>query len=200
MTLTEAFDIRAPISKVVGYLPTDIPRILINRGVVHPKHSTTEDDDEDENDPRSKDFRENYVFDAYLLGFCDVVTRALAKSLFSDNNSSGIQDTEVTVDGSCLLTNLENDNANFKPEEWKSTSVPTDRVFLFPGAQPPDNTESEDMIEYSEIVHCDECSNQIMGYIHKCNECFDYDLCQSCFPELSQTHFDGSHSFHKEKL
>eukprot|EP00934_Nitzschia_sp_Nitz4_P001355 Nitzschia sp. Nitz4//scaffold2_size372955//333736//338351//NITZ4_000472-RA/size372955-processed-gene-0.138-mRNA-1//-1//CDS//3329546925//1355//frame0 len=32
------------------------------------------------------DFRENYVFDAYLLGYCDDVTRCLAKRLFEEDN------------------------------------------------------------------------------------------------------------------
>ena len=85
----------APISKVIEYLPPNIPRILINRTVVHPSSTSTtstntdseEGDGDGENQQEKLLFvRDNYVFDAYLLGFCDDVTRALAKQLFKNSN------------------------------------------------------------------------------------------------------------------
>jgi hypothetical protein len=72
----------APISKVIEYLPSNIPRILINRAIVHPSTTSGDNADDDNTDENDREFRTKYVFDAYLLGFCDDVTRALAKQLF----------------------------------------------------------------------------------------------------------------------
>jgi hypothetical protein len=215
----------APISKVIEYLPCNIPRILINRTIVHPattpaSHQTPDDDnDEDE----YKDFRDNYVFDAYLLGYCDDVTRALARRLFNDTTSNSKEivlktvdnkkkrritsSTEQDIRGSVqnqycagLLTSvLEGKEDNWNAEEWSSCNVdvPTERVLLFPGALASrDDTSSE--MDYREIAHCDGCSKRIHGIIEKCVNCFDFDLCQTCFPSLSKTHFDGTHSFSAE--
>ena len=184
---------------MIDYLPKNIPRLLINRTIVHPKHVTAESDEED--DPREKEFRENYVFDAYLLGFCDVVTRSLAKYLFSKEAPSS--QGAVKAAGCSSLAALKSDDDEFRVNEWKSTVVPRERVFLFPGAQPPttldDNEPAEDAV-YCEIAHCDGCSLLVESVVHKCKECFDYDLCASCYPKLSKKHFDGTHHFHRENV
>jgi hypothetical protein len=205
---------RAPISKVIGYLPPNIPRILINRTIVHPAHKTVdenciEDDDEEE------EFREDYVFDAYLLGFCDDVTRALAKVLFSSASSeedtakpSAQEDTATTGHLlASLMKNVDKTNKDdrgdggeeqlHKPQDWSSVQVPHERVFLFPGAIPPAGSNDDD-ITYREIAHCDGCSQRIQGTIHKCICCFDYDLCTKCYPGLSKKHYNGKHDFASE--
>ncbi len=79
----------APISKVIEYLRPSIPRILINRKVVVPKHGSgveEEPGDSGEEDDE-KDHRNGYLFDAIMLGFCDEVTKALAHIMVSDNHS-----------------------------------------------------------------------------------------------------------------
>eukprot|EP00531_Pseudo-nitzschia_arenysensis_P002106 CAMPEP_0116148394 /NCGR_PEP_ID=MMETSP0329-20121206/18336_1 /TAXON_ID=697910 /ORGANISM="Pseudo-nitzschia arenysensis, Strain B593" /LENGTH=538 /DNA_ID=CAMNT_0003644529 /DNA_START=84 /DNA_END=1701 /DNA_ORIENTATION=+ len=202
----------APISKVIEYLPKNIPRILINRTIVHPKTATMDDG--------QADFRQNYVFDAYLLGFCDDVTRALGKQLKLGNAveekkekamanarskaKNGIIEKEKPIalryasETGAKLLNGDNDD----DESWKESTVPNERVLLFPGALPPiskgqDGVPSE---TYQEVAHCDGCSKQIpLGKsIFKCAICFDYDLCQSCYPRVSKKHCDGKHSFRKE--
>jgi hypothetical protein len=173
----------APISKVIGYLPPGIPRILINRTIVHPAHEHDEDDD------REKDFRTNYTFDSYLLGFCDDVARILAKQLFTS-------EVESYTDGK-LLASLEEKDEHYKAEDWRSCTVPQQRIFLFPGAQAPCN-DDESVLTYREVAQCDGCSERIAGTIRKCISCFDYDLCSSCYPELSKTHGDGKHQFLEE--
>jgi hypothetical protein len=77
-----------------------------------------------------------------------------------------------------------------------------ERVFLFPGAQTPPtkddkNLGGKDLEEpmYREVVYCDGCSEKIIGTIQKCVMCFDYDLCQKCYPKLSKSHYDGTHHF-----
>jgi len=194
---------RAPISKVIGYLPANIPRILINRTIVHPPEQTSDDDDNDnedssdEGDEDEKEFRDGYVFDAYLLGFCDDVTRALGKKLFSDD-----ADTETDSDrGELLATVLKEsnnyeDDSSYDAADWGGVQVPEERVFLFPGALAP--TDAAEEISYREIAHCDNCDCRIAGTIQKCVSCFDYDLCQKCFPVVSKTHFDGTHHFSAE--
>ena len=190
---------RAPISKVISYLPANIPRILINRGIAHPPEQFEKDsvNSSDESDDDEKEFRDGYVFDAYLLGFCDDVTRALGKKLFSDD-----ADTKKESDrGELLATLLEHDEDNeddcsYSAADWDGVNVPKERVFLFPGALAP--TEASEETTYREIAHCDNCSRRITGTIQKCVSCFDYDLCQKCFPTVSKTHFDGTHHFAAE--
>ena len=183
----------APISKVIDYLPRNIPRILINRTIVHPPESLEDEgvhDDEDD----GCDFRKNYVFDAYLLGDCDVVTRALAQDLFrppKEMSSSYIAPSNVQ-----LLTTLLQESPAAK-KEWNAMSVPSERVFIFPGAEAPPPNASEPT--WRELAHCDGCTQPITtGTIQKCSVCFDYDLCPKCYPFFSQTHYNGEHAFAAE--
>ncbi|GKY99221.1 hypothetical protein MPSEU_000877500 [Mayamaea pseudoterrestris] len=174
----------APMSKVISYLPPDIPRILINRTIVHPGEQQDEHDEDD-----AKDFRVNYVFDAYLLGFCDDIARILAKQMFSP-------EPELYKNGK-LLAALGDDDEHYDLRDWRSNKVPKERIFLFPGAQPPSN-DDESVLTYREVAQCDGCSVRIEGTIHKCVNCFDYDLCAICFPTLSKMHGDGIHHFVQE--
>lgn len=173
----------APMSKVISYLPPNVPRILINRNVVDPPNVLAIDDDEDE----EEDFRESYTFDAYLLGFCDDVTRAVVKEM---NSMSG-----TSEDGK-LLAALEDDDPVFSSNDWQSNTIPSDRIFLFPGAM---HRSDNDELTYTEVANCDGCEEEISGSIYKCVQCFDYDLCETCYPALSKTHHDGSHTFAIEK-
>ena len=180
---------RAPMSKVLQYLPPSIPRILINRTLVHPPTRRDDDDEEhNENDDGDGDidFRNEYVFDAYLLGFCDDVTRALAKEMYP----SAQKRTEV--DGRLLAALKDNDDAH-NLADWESINhIPADRVLLFPGA-----TSGFDLIDatYNEIAHCDGCAGKILGRIRKCVQCFDFDLCETCYPAISKSHHGGKHTF-----
>ena len=57
---------------MIDYLPKNIPRILINRTIVHPPEQLEEDDDNNDDgitQQKRHDFRKNYVFDAYLKLF-----------------------------------------------------------------------------------------------------------------------------------
>lgn len=183
------FLLRAPISKVLSYLPAGIPRILINRTFVHPKHSVSEDLNE-----TSDEFRETYLFDAYLLGFCDDITRMLAKSLFRPSDESG-KSTNVKRGEPFLCTGEEKLEGKLKEEAFVCSGVPSERVLLFPGALPI--AESPDQV-YCEVAHCDECSKQIKGTIYKCLTCFDYDLCVHCYKATHRQHFGGQHEFTTE--
>lgn len=200
----------APISRVIEYLPPTIPRILINRTMVHPSSTTSSDGGGDGSDETPDfDFRgDNYFFDAYLLGFCDDVTRALARQVFKgDVGSTESPDkkrrrqTTTAVQNqhaAGLLTNaLQGKEKDWKPEEWSSISVPAERVLLFPGALGSQDVATSAV--YSEVAHCDGCSKQIRGVIMKCAVCFDYDLCSKCYPLMSKQHFGGEHFFTLEK-
>jgi len=170
---------------------------LINRTIVHPPDQAKDDDDSISSDSAGHEFRSDYVFDAYLLGFCDDVTRALGKKLFPNLEETAIDASSGgdTEEGELLATLLEcnGDDSSYAVEGWESVQVPADRVFLFPGAQAPTGTAEE--IAYREIAHCDGCSVRIAGTIRKCSSCFDYDLCQQCYPILSTTHYNGTHHF-----
>lgn len=152
------------MSKVIDYMPANIPRILINRTIVHPKTSKVDRGSTDggsEDDDEEKDFRETYVFDAYLLGFCDDVTRVLAKKLFN-SESQEQEDNQTHCELLATLRELktgktndknkgdhdESDDDNdsgsdyddalvgFKADDWSLCKLPEDRVVLFPGADP----------------------------------------------------------------
>lgn len=216
----------APISKVIGYLPPNIPRILINREIVHPKHAMIDEEIHHDTATGELDFRKDYVFDAYMLGYCDDVTRILGRLLFSDDNRNKDNNSKDNNDnkkrklprctkayGKLLATLHDDDNDEFCIKDWKmSTKVPHDRVFLFPGAQTTTTSSSlvtlaadnmnqcssKKVIEepfYREVVYCDGCTQRIYGIIQKCVSCFDYDLCQQCYPILSKTHHEGKHHF-----
>lgn len=180
----------APISKVIGYLPPNIPRILINRTIAHP----AEQHDEQNAAGNERDPRENYVFDAYLLGFCDDVARVLVKKLFSDST----QPPETYKEGK-LLAAIKEDDDHYSLDDWESCSIPNDRIFLFPGAQPPSN-DDDSVLTYREVAQCDGCDQRIVGMVQKCAICFDYDLCVKCFPSLHKKHGDGKHDFVEERV
>ena len=188
---------------MIEYLPANIPRILINRTVVHPSTSSVDDENENEADSNAseKEFRKNYVFDAYLLGFCDDVTRALARKLFdcpeTPDKKRRRKKGKDPYGGRQLTSVLLGQVEEFEAEDWESLTIPAERVLLFPGALASKDDTSE--VTYREIAHCDGCSKRIYGTIQKCVNCFDYDLCVSCFPRLSKTHFDGSHCFSAER-
>jgi NAD-dependent SIR2 family protein deacetylase len=217
----------APISKVIEYLPPNVPRILINRTIVHPPSTSntalsTPDDTNsiDGVEEEIPDFRKDYVFDAYLLGYCDDVTRALARKLFINNDAgSNVQEgmverkkrrkTSGIVErlqnqfcGGLLSNVLQKRHSNWNAEDWADvTNVPPERVLLFPGAlaaKKDGRDDSSDAVTYREVAHCDGCSKRIKGVIKKCTNCFDFDLCSDCFPKLSKTHFDGTHTFNAE--
>jgi len=168
---------------------------------VHPPEQIEDDDDSStDSDDDEKEFREGYVFDAYLLGFCDDVTRAIGKKLFLEEDETKSE----TVDrGELLSTVLDSgaggdseDDSSYTASDWLNVEVPQNRVFLFPGALAPEDAAEE--VSYREVAHCDGCSKRIQGTIQKCATCFDYDLCQKCYPAVSKTHFDGQHSFTAE--
>ena len=192
----------APISKVIEYLPTSIPRILINKTIVHPKSSNGAEN--------ASSFRKNYVFDAYLLGSCDDVTRALGKQMGLGSTMDNANKTLDKGGTTKKKGKRENVQTNYASETgaaiWddnhqddsSAISVPKERVLLFPGALI--GQEQQVSPSYQEIAHCDGCSKMIpVGRpIFKCSECFDYDLCQSCYPRVAKMHCDGKHAFQKE--
>lgn len=171
----------APMSKVISYLPPSVPRILINRNVVNAPSAVTNDDDGEEDE--EEEFRDNYTFDAYLLGFCDDVTRAVVKEMKTKSGKS---------DEGKLLAVLEEDDSVFSVEDWQATTIPHNRILLFPGAM---RKSDDDDLTYTEVAHCDGCEEEIVGQIYKCIHCFDYDLCATCYPNLAKTHHDGKHTF-----
>lgn len=209
----------APMSKVIEYLPANIPRILINRNIVHPKASNVDRDSGSEDD-NEKEFRSDYIFDAYLLGFCDDITRVLAKKLFSDSEEQGSNQTHCQSLASLRepkpKRKEEGDDVTdaepeaFKVDDWKFCKLPDERVVLFHGAEPSkgngygddgdgDDDEKSEVI-FREVAHCDGCTKRIGGTIQKCVDCFDYDLCQKCFPKLSKSHYNGEHMFAAEPV
>jgi hypothetical protein len=186
------------MSHVIDYLPPNIPRILINRNVVHPPLARFLEEDDEAGEEEEEDFREDYVFDAYLLGFCDDVTRELVKEMTGTTTSSSSTTTTATNEENergKLLSCIKEEDKLYSADDWGLLALPKDRVFLFPGASRGDDASE---YTYREIARCDGCSDQISGTIRKCVQCFDYDLCETCYPKLSKSHHNGGHKFSTE--
>jgi hypothetical protein len=149
--------------------------------------------DEEEEEDEEEDFREDYVFDAYLLGFCDDVTRALVKEMTGTTTTTTTANEE-NEEGK-LLSCIKEEDKLYSANDWSLLAMPKDRVFLFPGASRGDDSSE---YTYREIAQCDGCSDQISGTIRKCIQCFDYDLCEACYPVLSKSHHNGKHNFSTE--
>lgn len=189
------------MSKVIDWLPKNVPRILINRTDVKLEDSSSSD---------SSCVRDGYTFDACLLGDCDIITKSISDAL-----------------GWILTPQTQNNCVqHIRPERITSEDCNSKlgRTFLFPGAifnleeekaaasksrVDNDGTTSETTIV--EVVHCDECGKQIhcdnrkshyddSCAVMKCVECFDYDLCVDCWkkPEIRTNHFGGTHIFVRE--
>ena len=208
----------APLSKIIEYLSPCIPRILINRTIVIPKHCTYCEDgkqrytDDSSNEDGDRDHRNDFVFYACLLGFCDEVTKSLIDLMNSKNRSKhdkikSVSEKAPTSQGPNdfdVLCNLPNLRAVLN--EQSLFRHPHDRIFLYPGTiinkndvNTADNDESTEIV-FEEIVHCDECHAVIKGVVMKCTECFDFDLCQDCYTKISKIHFSGHHKFVAEEL
>ena len=157
----------APMSRVVDYLKSDIPRILVNRNIVRVKKTSNKNKEEGD-----------CLFDACLLGNCDDVLTALTQRM--KGTESQIQPPRLVM----------------RDEPWLHNQ-PKESVLLFPGAADVATTCLDEPVEVQHklIVHCDECQNQIVGKIYSCTSCFDYDLCDACYISKRTNHADGKHVF-----
>ena len=160
------------MSKLVGFLPDNIPRILINRDIVH---------------VRKQD--EICLFDACLLGNCDAVTQAIKDKITNTHNNKS--EDEQYRSGS--LVTEDNYGAWLKNQ-------PRESVLLFEGALLSAPTTKEAALPpQNVVVHCDHCESEIKGNIYCCKSCFDFDLCGNCYPEVKLTHAAGKHEFEIER-
>ena len=176
------------MSKIIQFFPPTIPRILINKMLVNPPILSSEILEK----MNHVDFRDGYIFDACLLGNCDDVTASIISSILSPNGT-----TENSKLKGKLLSKLGVSQISSK----KLYNQPLDRILLFPGAilEDKDGPEVSDE-EHIEVALCDGCEKKIIGTVMKCKDCFDYDLCLSCFPEISKEHEGGRHTFLKEDI
>ena len=161
------------MSRLVGFLPDDIPRLLINRDVVQVMKSSSQS--------QGNDF---CLFDACLLGNCDSVTQAIKCKICNGNNNEGKRQ----------LGRLINDDDD---GTWLK-SQPEETVLLFDGALLSETTKEAAIPAQNVVVHCDHCQNEIRGDIFCCKTCFDFDLCGQCYPIVKSTHADGKHEFEIE--
>lgn len=159
------------MSKLVGFLPDNIPRILINRDIVQVKKQD-----------------EICLFDACLLGNCDAVTRAIKDKITNTHNNKS--EDEHHRAGS-LVTD-DNDGAWLKNQ-------PRESVLLFDRALLSAPPTTEAVLPQNVVVHCDHCESEIKGNIYCCKSCFDFDLCGNCYPEMKLTHAAGKHEFEIER-
>lgn len=199
----------APISKVIKYLRPSIPRLLINRTVVIPKHTDGEAIVEHGLEEHEKDHRDSYLFDAVMLGFCDEVTKALTFVLTNEKKVE--TDTKKKRNGKkkpSLLFPFQSQDCEMLCNQTEKVEIvgdkcllnhPADRVIMFSGAKLEVHADEEE--SYHEVVHCDECHKIISSTIYSCTECFDYDLCSRCHKKVmkNKSHCEGKHSFIAEK-
>jgi len=201
----------APVSKMVEGLPRSIPRILINRTIVAPKHhptvvaaTTIEGDNTIKEE--MEDFRNGYTFDVCLLGYCDTVTAALAKVMDDveerqqsqkkkrncgvgkegrDSNKKSTLLQMVLDEGTVLVGHAASQTNNGHISTNDQIQNAKNRILLFPGAIIDDEysigKNQSDVVSCTEVAHCDGCQDIIKGNIMKCVDCFDFDLCEKCY-------------------
>lgn len=168
------------MSKLVGFLPDHIPRILINRDVVQVMKSSPQ------NNKTQEDF---CLFDACLLGNCDAVTKA-------------IKDKISKTDNAITSAADEHHFGRFVADNNSGTwlkNQPRESVLLFEGALLSATTKVEAALPpQNMVIHCDHCENEIKGNVYCCKTCFDFDLCEDCYLKVKLTHADGKHEFEFE--
>lgn len=203
----------APMSKVIGYLSSSIPRILINRNYVSPpKTSSTCDNDDDE---KLRDGG-SYIFDACMLGNCDEITRSLVQEMdWLEKEKSGKKEKcdNIAISNDCSLLRKDDKISKQSNSTSKIKKIPEviptsscarmegnpilDRTFIFKGAV----LDNDEEVLINETVHCDGCTAEISGVVMRCSTCFDYDLCKKCYKKekKEKNHFSGLHDFIAEK-
>lgn len=82
------------------------------------------------------------------------------------------------------LAGLRHPRHTFKPIEKHEDDADSS------SSRPTNNRSHTDILH---LASCDICLNPIVGVRHKCFQCPDYDLCQSCLP-LAHAHHKG-HTF-----
>ena len=214
------------MNKVIQYLPSNIPRILINRNIVQmPKTNaapttTTACSNEEEF------VRDGYDFDAYLLGNCDDIINALSQRMdILKKQKHDKENQHHEPSPSSPITKISNNNylsgkivtnqdiVNMQQNKNNNINESIlQRTLLFKGADVNELLLMDDNNIYDattktltatkEIVLCDNCNMQINTYAMKCNVCFDYDLCYNCYNSSNcvKEHYNGSHAFIKESL
>ncbi len=147
----------APVSRILSYLPQNIPQVLINRDHVLPLAHLSDG------------------FDLNLLGNCDDIVDYICHSLQWDLGGGG-RDTNRPVfspirEPPNVYHFLEGNKNHPSHSEFVVSSRPEHHII-------------------EEVVNCDVCHAEIGGsrpkddflaIIYSCIECFDYDLCSSCY-------------------
>ena len=160
----------APISKVMGWLPHDIPQILINMDVVTPPRATSDG------------------FDVSLIGEADVVVAHLAAAM----DITIVLPTSMT---STTSTTIKYDvpTATIKARTPDAV-IPRGAVWAPCTSQNVENgqrfvdetvrllqKDAADLITITTVT-CDVCAAVVVGNneVWTCQGCFGYDLCGKC--------------------
>ncbi len=157
----------APVSRILSYLPPNIPQVLINRDLVLPPAHLSDG------------------FDLKLLGKCDDIVDYICHSLKWDLEwDLGGGDGQHNTNRRPVCTPIHElpNIYHFLLEEKKNQPLHSE----FVAAALPEHHHA-----VVEVVNCDVCNAEIGGIgwskddplsiIYSCIECFDYDLCFSCY-------------------
>ncbi|TMW66716.1 hypothetical protein Poli38472_014028 [Pythium oligandrum] len=169
----------SPVAEIPSFVPRHIPQIVINKTPLKKKKLKT---DEDEPPP----------FDAQLLGDCDSIVRLLCShakwELPSTSKDQYVRPTVTKHDDSNRIC------------VGKCECVGVADGTLHPSAGKP---QEEEESEEDQVV-CDACGEALESpdkpkppVVYRCVDCFDYDLCPGCYPDASERHFGGYHTFKK---
>ena len=197
----------APISKVMGWLPHEIPQILINYEVVAPPRATSDG------------------FDVSLIGEADVIVAHLAAAMGLDierggppgdmeggtpgdkgdsigdiagtatSGSGAVHSNGVAARGPDAVVER---GAVWAPEASRNQA---DGELFVRRAAELLTKDAADVLMV-ETVTCDACTDLCGSDVWACQACFGYDLCGRCFHnggvETHQTLEGSKHTFVKE--
>ncbi|CAM9244254.1 unnamed protein product, partial [Choristocarpus tenellus] len=200
----------APVSRILHYMPRDVPQVLINRELVHPLKSMSDG------------------FDLHLLGDCDTVVNHICDRLGwklpggdtacsrvgageggrkmegVKGKGKGKQRVRGQVEGEHRRDNIE------EGEPPPPVFIPPNSFVFASGAKGAGGSfdgnlvaactkekrgkegEEEEEEEFEEVVTCDACDKVVEGAVYSCRECFGFDLCGQC-------HSRGRNAHAKEK-
>jgi len=208
---------RAPISNILSYFPKHIPKILINKTMVQPRSHGS--DDEILFDACLLGDCDDIVLQLVkrIHTFLQKQTRIQSQAVRL--SSKPLPFISSFLSSSSALTTKSHEQ---EPICYKSLSThekaskkinlynhPEENIILFSGydinSRDIDKVTSKNSEKWcnsplQESVYCDVCHRFIDGTIMTCNTCFDYDVCSSCFPSNSKSHFNGQHGFTKTNL
>ncbi|KAJ0394686.1 hypothetical protein ATCC90586_005560 [Pythium insidiosum] len=165
----------SPVAEIPSFVPRHIPQVVINKTPLKKKKLKT-------------DREEPQPFDLQLLGDCDTIVRYLSSKLGWELDRQ-LSEPTSTKSPPRMIAHKNSRRVCFGECECEGVAD---------GEMKRKTTSTQDD-SVVEAVVCDGCGETAMegAPLYHCVDCFDYDLCATCFADGSERHFGGNHEFRR---